>query len=328
MFPQHATFRLDSVFRSYHGTPAVNGISLHAQGPALIALLGPNGAGKTTTLRMLTGALVPTSGSVSVAGIQDPSGNPRARRHVGFLSEFAAAYPEMTPRQFLRYRAALWNMPRNDGCKRCADAIRRCDLDAVQDRPIAALSKGFRQRVGLAAAILTEPDILILDEPTSGLDPSQILAFRALITDLAADRLVVLSSHVLAEIEAVATRTVVMAHGRVVFDGTLNLETSPITGYVIECRAGADVDANTDLSRLAGRLLAMDGVASVRGEPAASGWHRLDVTGDGDPADLGERLAAALAGAGRLVRLLAPRRETLERRFHTLVQPRAPGDAA
>lgn len=198
---------------------AVDGIDLNFEPGAVIGFLGHNGAGKTTTMRMLCGVLPPTSGSASVGGYDLRTHAKSAARVVGYLPEGSPLYPELRVHEYLSFRSRLYGLGQASAA--IASAIERCGLSEARDRIIGQLSKGFRQRVGLAAAILHDPKVLVLDEPTSGLDPLQVIEVRSLIHTLAADRTIMLSTHVLSEVEAICDRVVLMARGRVVAEGDL-----------------------------------------------------------------------------------------------------------
>jgi ABC-2 type transport system ATP-binding protein len=206
--------------RRYGAFTAVDRISFSVEEGAIVGILGPNGAGKTTTIRMITGFLPPTGGRVTVAG-KDLFVEPRkARRDIGYLPENVALYPEMRVREYLAYRARLEGMPRREAKKAVPETIERAMLHDVADQIIGTLSKGFRQRVGLAAAILHRPRVLVLDEPTVGLDPKQIVSIRELIRELGRNATLLLSTHILPEVELLCDRVLIIDRGQIVADGT------------------------------------------------------------------------------------------------------------
>jgi len=205
----------------YYGSfTAVQDVSFAVPQGSVTAFLGPNGAGKSTTMKMLTGFLAPSAGTARIAGIDVDSDRIAAARQLGYLPENGPLYPDMTPAQQLAYAGRIHGIPQ----ARLKDALDRvassCRIDEVWHKPIRKLSKGFRQRVGLAQAILHDPKVLILDEPTAGLDPNQIQLVRELIRSLAKDKTVLLSTHILQEVEAVADRVVLISEGRMRFTGT------------------------------------------------------------------------------------------------------------
>ena len=208
------------LMRRYGDFTAVAGVTFSVADGEILGILGPNGAGKTTTLRMITGFLPPSAGRVTVNG-HDLQDDPiPARGEIGYLPENVALYPEMRVSEYLAYRARLQGMGRSTGRAAIAEALERCLLEVVEHQIIGTLSKGYRQRVGLAAAILHRPPVLVLDEPTVGLDPKQIIAIRELIRELGAERTLLLSSHILPEVEQLCQRVLIIDQGRLVADGT------------------------------------------------------------------------------------------------------------
>jgi ABC-2 type transport system ATP-binding protein len=210
---------VENLTKRYFAATAVDGVSFDVEKNEVLGFLGPNGAGKSTTLRIVTGFLAATSGVVKVDG-RDVFEEPAAvKRAIGYLPENVPLYPEMRVREYLSYRAALKGIPRSGRPKAVASAMERCLVADVAERIIGQLSKGYRQRVGLADALVADPKILILDEPTIGLDPNQIRQVRDLVRELGKERTVVLSSHILPEVEAVCTRVIIINKGRIVGDG-------------------------------------------------------------------------------------------------------------
>ena len=209
-----------SLTRRYGDFLAVRDISFTVQEGEILGMLGPNGAGKTTTLRMLTGFLRPTAGSVRIGG-RDLEREPiSARRDIGYLPENVALYPEMRVEEYLAYRARLERLPRADVRRAVGETLERCLIADVRRQIIGTLSKGYRQRVGLAAAILHKPKVLVLDEPTVGLDPKQIIAIRELIRELGRERTLLLSTHILPEVELLCDRVLIIDRGRLVDQGS------------------------------------------------------------------------------------------------------------
>jgi len=215
------------ITKRYGDILAVDHVSFRAEAGDVVGFLGPNGAGKTTTMRILTGFLPATDGTAKIDGhdiFEDPLA---ARRAVGYLPETPPLYPEMDVTGYLHYVAKIKDVPRKQRAEAVDRAIQRCGLSEVRRRVIGALSKGFRQRVGIAQAIVHDPAVLILDEPTVGLDPIQIREIRSLIADLAAPRegsrghTIVLSTHILAEVEAICRRVIIINRGKKVIDTPL-----------------------------------------------------------------------------------------------------------
>ena len=185
----------------------------------IVAFLGPNGAGKTTTMKMLTGYLAPSGGTAEIAGLDVHRERLDATRRLGYLPENGPLYPDMTPAELLRFFGEAREIPPGRLSSRIKEVAALCALDEVMEKPIGKLSRGFRQRVGVAQALLHDPDVLIMDEPTAGLDPNQIRDFRQNIRRLGAGKTVLISTHILREVEAVADRVLVVNGGRLVFDG-------------------------------------------------------------------------------------------------------------
>jgi ABC-2 type transport system ATP-binding protein len=202
--------------KRYVDTHAVEDLTFDVKAGEILGFLGPNGAGKTTTMRMLTGFLAPTSGSAEVAGFDVEEESLEVRKRVGYLPENIPLYPEMRVCEYLTYRAALKRVPRAARRKSVARVVELCGLGDEQRRVVGTLSKGFRQRVGLADALIHEPPILILDEPTVGLDPNQIREVRQLIRELGKSHTILLSTHILPEVEMLCGRVAIINRGKLV----------------------------------------------------------------------------------------------------------------
>ena len=204
----------------YRDFAAVRDVTFSIPAGQVAAFLGPNGAGKSTTMKILTGYLAPSAGSARVAGLDVVSDRIRAAERLGYLPENGPLYPEMTPLALLRFFGHARGLAGPHLARRVEEVVHRCALHSVIEKPIRKLSKGYRQRVGMAQVLLHEPDVLIMDEPTSGLDPNQIREVRRTIREMAANRTILLSTHILQEVEAVADRVILIHRGRIVFDGT------------------------------------------------------------------------------------------------------------
>jgi ABC-2 type transport system ATP-binding protein len=273
--------------------------------------LGPNGAGKTTTIRMIVGALAPDGGRLAINGLDPARHGAAARRQVGYLAEESPIHPELTVEEFVAHRAALYGVPRRERRRGVDRALARCHVDGVRRRLCGQLSKGYRQRCGLAAALAHDPAVLVLDEPTSGFDPGQVLEFRALMRELAAERTVLISSHVLGEVEAVCDRAIVLQRGRVAAAGTL--------AEIRQGGAAAAVLVLETAAPCAEALRVLPGVLDARAERMGDGWWRVEVrTGRADPS-IAEGAARAVAAAGGGIRRLEWEAPTLERVFHRLL---------
>jgi ABC-2 type transport system ATP-binding protein len=208
---------LQKSFGDFH---AVDGVSFSVEPGEVLGFLGPNGAGKSTTMRMITGFLTPTGGAVKIGGVDVCADPISAKRRIGYLPEGAPLYPDMTPRTLLEFIAEVRGVPASERKARIAKVVAQVHISGVLDQTIDTLSKGFKRRVGLAQAILHDPEILILDEPTDGLDPNQKHEVRQLIREMSKDKVIILSTHILEEVDSVCTRAIIITRGKVVFDGT------------------------------------------------------------------------------------------------------------
>jgi ABC-2 type transport system ATP-binding protein len=303
-----AAIAIEKLSKSYGRIHALAGVSFRIEPGEVIGLLGPNGAGKTTLMKILTGYLEPDAGDVRVHGIDvvaDPLG---AQRRIGYLPESAPLYGEMLVQEYLETMAAMRGVPPDKRKARMRDVIRACGLADRVVQPIATLSKGFRQRVGLAQAIIHEPDILILDEPTTGLDPTQIVEIRDLIKQLAAKSTVLLSTHILSEVEATCERVLVIMQGELRADAKL-AELRSANAAVVAVDAAA-----TGVAEL---LQNVEGVSTVEKTGEAAGFARWRVTSTA-ASDVCPALFEALRGTSWRVGELRPEPKTLERVFRDL----------
>lgn len=215
-----ALIEADGLKKSFGSIKAVDGISLTVTPGEVLGFLGPNGAGKSTTMKMITGFLEPDSGTARIAGFDVQEQPIAAKSRLGYLPEGAPAYAEMTPAGFLRFIAAVRGFRGAEAQRRIDAAVDKTALQSVLGQSIETLSKGYKRRVGIAQAILHDPDVLIMDEPTDGLDPNQKHQVRELIREMAKDKAIIVSTHILEEVEAVCSRAVVIDKGRIVADGT------------------------------------------------------------------------------------------------------------
>jgi ABC-2 type transport system ATP-binding protein len=253
--------------RRYGDFTAVDGISFSVKDGEILGMLGPNGAGKTTTIRMITGFLPPSGGTVTVAG-KDLFESPReARRQVGYLPENIALYPEMRVSEYLAYRARLEGLSRAEAKQAIPIALERCLLTDVRNQIIGTLSKGYRQRVGLATAILHNPRVLVLDEPTVGLDPKQIISIRELIRELGRDHTLLLSTHILPEVELLCDRVVIIDRGKIVAEGTPQSLRESWMG-----NPGVRLALKDAPAEAAGTLAGIPGVLEVRPGTEEGAW--------------------------------------------------------
>jgi ABC-2 type transport system ATP-binding protein len=237
---------------------AVDSISFGVEKGEIVGFLGPNAAGKTTTMRIITGFLAPTRGTVKVAGYDVLSNSLEARRHIGYLPEAVPLYNDMTIRSQIEYLARLRGVPGDRLKTRVNDVIEQCHLEEYADVFIGKLSKGFRQRVGVAQAIVHEPEVLILDEPTIGIDPIQIASTRQLIRELGKERTVLISTHILPEVSVICERVIIIDHGKIVAEDTIENLSSLVTG-VKKIR----LEVEGDTRKIAARLQQIKGVSRV-----------------------------------------------------------------
>jgi len=295
---------VDSLHRRFGAVHALRGLSFSVGPTGVWGLLGPNGAGKTTTLRILSGTLGADAGRVSVGGL-DPA-EPAARVRLGTLPQRSPLPTDLSVREYLAFRCSLAGVPVPERSSAIARELQRCGLDAVKDRLCGALSSGFRQRAGLAASLVHGPRVVLLDEPSAGLDPVQAPAFRALLREVGRSALVLVSSHVLAEVEQSCEGAVLMDHGTTVAQGTL-----------AELRAiGAD-DAAFVIEWRGARPSLGDGWRETEVEPLDGGWTRLRARSA--LPDAHDRLAQAVQGGDRLVRRIEREPDALEAVFARLV---------
>jgi ABC-2 type transport system ATP-binding protein len=278
---------LRELTRRFGPYTAVDRVSFAASPGEVLGFLGPNGAGKSTTMKMLTGFLPPTSGTALVKG-HDVVRHPIAvKREVGYLPEGAPAYPDMTPESFLRFVAQARGIPRGERARRVGEMADRVRLEGVMRQPIETLSKGYKRRVGLAQALIHDPDVLVLDEPTDGLDPNQKQEVRDLIRGLGREKVIVLSTHILEEVEAVCTRVVLISSGRIIADEPpAQLQARSRAHNAIRLRVAGGVDG------LAGELRSIPGVRAIEGDGVEEDWMIYPDRGATIAAAVGERLRA------------------------------------
>jgi len=300
--------------KSFGRVEAVRGISFGIQPGEVVGLLGPNGAGKSTTIRIISGFLTPDEGSVQIDGFDTQTDSLQARRRIGYLPESVPLYPEMSVAGYLDYRARLFGLGHRARVRAIAAAMDRCRIADVARRRVGQLSKGYRQRVGLASALLHDPPVLILDEPSNGLDPSQIRETRSLVHELAESRTMIVCSHILPEVERLATRLLIIAGGRVLADGPLTDLLSRQHGRRLVVEVGGDG------RQLAAALGEVRGIKQV--DPAPTGdpaWTRLTIEVLPSAPDPRAQIAGLAAAMGGL-RELREERPSLERLFLDLVE--------
>ena len=254
---------IEGLSKTFGPIKAVDRVSFQVARGEVLGFLGPNGAGKSTTMKMLTGFLPPDEGRATVCGYDIATQPIAAKRRLGYMPEGAPAYSDMTPRGFLAFIADMRGFSGADKRSRIARAAEMTNLGHVLEQPIETLSRGYKRRVGLAQALLHDPDVLVLDEPTDGLDPNQKHEVRALIQEMAPQKAIVISTHILEEVEAICSRALIIASGRVVADGTpadLQARSPRHNGIVIKCSKEATAALTPTLRQIAG-------VAGVEIEP-------------------------------------------------------------
>jgi ABC-2 type transport system ATP-binding protein len=297
--------QVERLSKRYGSIKAVDRLTFAVGRGEIVGLLGPNGAGKTTTMRMLTTFLPPTSGRAVLSGHDVLDESLEVRRKVGYLPENVPLYHEMRVREYLTFRAKLKDVPRSRRRAEIARVIARCQLGEVEDRILGQLSKGYRQRVGLAEAMVRDPDILILDEPTAGLDPIQIREVRALIRELGDRHTILLSTHVMTEVEAVCGRVIIIAKGRIALDDRLDR---------LQAENAIAVEARGPAEAIRAVLEKVPGTEKVI-LTGRDGDHAAFKVQARDGADLREEMATRLFQDGWPVRRLDLKRTTLEDRF-------------
>ena len=295
---------VQNLTKRYPTQVAVSDVSFSVREGEILGFLGPNGAGKTTTMRVLTGFLPPSSGTARIAGHDIVRQSREARASLGYLPESAALYPEMRVREYLAFRARLEGVSGPELTRRVGEAIARCLLEEVADRKVENLSKGYRQRAALAGALVHEPPVLILDEPTVGLDPAQIIRIRETIRALGRERAVLLSTHILPEVDAVCDRVLIIDRGRIVAEGTPQELRRRLAGSpTVRVSIRGPVEARAALGELAG-------VTAVE-ESVEDGETRLRVHTASD-ADVAEDIFRLAVARGWILRELARESVSLE----------------
>ncbi len=300
--------------KRYARHEAVSGITFGVERGEIVGFLGPNGAGKTTTLRMLTGYLPPTSGTARVAGHDVFRESVAARRKIGYMPENVPLYGEMRVREYLKFRARLKGLAGGDVRRRVGEVMDVCGLENVRRKMIKTLSKGYRQRVGLADALVHRPELLILDEPTNGLDPIQIRQIRELIRRLGEQHTVLISTHILSEVQMIAGRVIIIDNGRIKANDTPeNLITAMRSAGRVQVEIQGDVEV------ISAALARIDRVKKVTSEALDNDWHRHEVWADSG-SDVRERINGLSSQYGWPLRSLFRHQATLEDVFVELTR--------
>ncbi|MES2696544.1 MAG: ABC transporter ATP-binding protein [Verrucomicrobiota bacterium] len=306
--PLAPAIEVSHLVKTYGGVTAVSDISFTVARGEIVGFLGPNGAGKSTTMRILTGYLPATSGSVSICGVSVATQPDEIKRRIGYMPENNPLPEDMRVSEYLYFRGRLKEVPRRKLGPRIDEVLEVCDLKRVRHKIIGQLSKGYRQRVGIAEAILAEPPVIIMDEPTIGLDPHQILIVRDLIASLRGRMTVIISSHILPEIEVTCDRVLIINQGRVVAQGTPAALRREIFGdSTYELELAGDTSALTPLLAEVDASLAI----TSETEPAPDGFRRVTITTKRDD-ELGEAILQRCLAQGLRVRALGRGHPTLE----------------
>ncbi len=300
--------------KRYARHTAVAGISFEVDHGEILGFLGPNGAGKTTTLRMLTGYLPPTSGSARIAGYDVFRESIAARRSIGYMPENVPLYGEMRVREYLNFRARIKGVTGGDVRRRVGDVMDTCGLATVRRKMIKTLSKGYRQRVGLADALVHDPKLLILDEPTNGLDPTQIRQIRELIRRLGEHHTVMISTHILSEVEMIANRVIIID------EGVIKANDKP-SQLIEQMRAAGrlQVEIQGDPEVVSGAISRIGGVKKATPESTGDGWHK-HLVWIASGGDVRQEVAALAAQNGWPLRSLFLHQATLEDVFVELTR--------
>lgn len=302
--------------KSYGAGKAIDNISFDVNAGEILGFLGPNGAGKTTTMKIITCFMPPSSGKVNVDGYDIFENSLEVRKRIGYLPELNPLYPEMNVMEFLDFSARLQGIAGNAIKKRMGEMLEVCGLGNVRHKDIYELSKGYKQRVGLAQALIHDPDVLILDEPTSGLDPNQIVEIRNLIRRIGAAKTVILSTHILSEVQASCDRVIIINEGSIVADGSLNQLQEQFRGaesIFLEFRTHAS-DPMSDIFPV---LKAIDGSESVEFIATQSDVHSFTVR-SAKGADLREKIFHKAVEKGWTLLTMNRSAASLEELFHKL----------
>jgi ABC-2 type transport system ATP-binding protein len=305
---------VENFSKTYSGFRAVQGISFHVDRGEIVGFLGPNGAGKSTTMKVLAGYLPPTDGRIRIAGFDVVTDSIEVRKRIGYMPENVPLYTEMRVTEFLRFRAELKKVPGRKIKERVEVVKQLCSLKDVENKIIGTLSKGYRQRVGLADAMVHEPDLLILDEPTIGLDPNQIRAVRDLIKDLGKHHTILLSTHILSEVELTCSRVLVINRGRIEASDTPANLTKLVRGggsVVIEVKATGE-----DITRGMKTISDADEVEVTAG---SNGWNHAKIFAK-PGVDLREKVYDVVRQNNWPLRELSYVKATLEEAFVELTQ--------
>lgn len=304
---------LHELTKSYGGAKAVDNVTVKIEKGQILGFLGPNGAGKTTTMRMITGFMPPTSGTITVDGQSMEEHSLEIREKIGYLPEMAPVYQDMNVLDYLHYVCALRRIPADRRRARIKEVVDRCGLSTVLGKDVGQLSKGYKQRVGLSQAIIHDPQYLILDEPTAGLDPNQIVEIRALIKELGREKTIILSTHILSEVQATCTRVIIISGGKLVADNTPDGLQASLSGrnvLMLTLKGGAD--------SAAGKLKSLSVIDDVRTVPTGKNGE-LKLRVESSPgADIREDVFKLAVSEHWTILEMIPETQSLEEVFHKL----------
>ena len=308
--------KVSNLSKKYVGKPAVDNISFNVESGEIVGFLGPNGAGKTTTIRMLTGYIPPTSGTALIGGYDIFLNSLIAKQKIGYMPENVPLYDDMRVREYLLFRAELKGLRGQDVRKHMNEALELCSIKDIKSQMISSLSKGFRQRVGLADALINKPPLLILDEPTNGLDPSQIRSFRELIKELAESHTILISTHILSEVELTCDRVLIINKGQMIGNNTpleLSEKIKSSTTISLELKS-QDHDIRDTISNISG-------IKKVTLEKEENDWKFFRIR-----VDYGNDLREEIMNLGNkrnwLIREIHYQRSNLEDAYIEMIQNR------
>ncbi len=302
--------KVENIDKIYGKFKAVDNVSFHIGKGEIVGLLGPNGAGKTTIMKILTGYHYPTHGTAILNGYSIYDDLLKVKESTGYLPEMAPLYDDLTVIEYLDFMADIRKVPKEHKKREIERVIQECGLSPVVYRSIGKLSKGYRQRTGLAQAIIHSPDILILDEPTTGLDPNQIIEIRKLICDIGKEKTVILSTHILQEVEAVCNRVLILDHGKIVAEGSpdkIRDQVQKDDRYTIEVTGDADIQS----------LKALDSVSEILSSETRNGRTIIKISAQ-KGFDTGTKIFDWAVQKGYRLSALVPEQTSLEDIFRTL----------
>lgn len=310
------SIKVSNLTKYYGESLAVDNISFEVNKGEILGFLGPNGAGKTTTMKIITTYLPPTSGDVKIDGLDIEENSLEVRRKLGYLPELNPLYLDMNVKEYLDYIAALDGIPQEKIAKKRNEMINICGLESMKNKDIGEMSKGFKQRVGIAQAMINDPEIIIMDEPTSGLDPNQIIEIRNLIKKLGKQKTVILSTHILSEVQATCNRVIIINKGKIVADGSTEELQKRAKG---ESVVTLEVKNNCDKNALTSQLRACRGVNKVELARETDGSYIFNVYGERG-VDLREQISSKVSEQKAVLLSMQAKQSSLEDVFRELTR--------